>query len=38
MRVAYEGGVYRDGFEWDDLRAASGAVEHSVRQAAHLLK
>jgi hypothetical protein len=28
--------VNRDGFEWDDLRAASGAVEHPVRQAAHL--
>ena len=24
------------GFEWDDLRAASGTVEHPVRQAAHL--
>jgi hypothetical protein len=36
MRVAYEGGVSRIGFEWDDLRAASGAVEHPVRQAAHL--
>jgi hypothetical protein len=36
MRVAYEGGVSRIGFEWNDLRAASGAVEHPVRQAAHL--
>ena len=26
----------RDGFEWDDLRATSGAVEHAVGEAAHL--
>jgi hypothetical protein len=36
MRGAYEGSVGRVGFEWDNLRAASGTVEHVVGQAPHL--
>src|SRR5215212_4089115 len=36
LRVAYEGGVDGAGFKGDDLRAASGAVEHPAWEAAHL--
>jgi len=36
LRVAYEGGVSGAGFEEDDLRATSGAVEHAVWEAPHL--
>jgi hypothetical protein len=36
VRVVYEGGVGRAGFEGEDFRAASGAVEHAVWEAPHL--
>ena len=36
LLVVCAGGASRAGFEGNDLRTASRAVEHSIRQAAHL--